>query len=1369
MHQQIKRRIAELRRLVTLITCALPLLWLCALDVAQSMATPLARGALHSTGSHQAQLRVQLGHAGRVRGALELHDGRILSWSDDGTLRTWAADSGRALAVWTGHGSTVYGAAPLSGGRVVSWSADGTLRIWEDTTGETLSVLEGHESIVHGGYVLESGDVLSWSFDGTVRRWDGGTGRLLHVMRHEGLLQRAFPLSDGRVLSWSDDHSLRIWDADTGALQTSMIGHTGRIWGASELRGQRVLSWSEDGTARIWSARTGEQEVVFRGHEGDVEGAVELDTSRILTWSRDGNFRAWESASGTEIGTLVAHRGAVLRARVLRDGRVLSCGEDQDLYVWNTHTTRPEAALRGHSYPWGYANGNLLDAIELDDGRILSWSSDHTLRVWNPQSGDPLAVMEGHDAVITGVRVLSDGGVLSWAADGELRVWDTWTGALRAALIGGSKPVESITDLGNAGFISTSSDGRATAWKRDSGRTIGILESEDGRPPRVEVMPDRRVLVGEFVGPWRVWDTTTGRMAYSLDALNAIPLPDGRILTWDEFSDDGQLETWEIGGDHPAGRLEGHTAAVRGARVLGVDILLTWSEDGTFRTWDLPSGRCKTVIQGYSGYASNVVPLNDGILLSWNSDDGVVQTWDLTHGEPISRIDDRWMGDWNRFFANGRILSGSGDDTLTLWDGRTGARIATLEGETPASADAELCSDDRILTWDVLNEVKLWDASNGSNISVMRGHTRAVRGAKLLDDGRVVSWSVDGTLRIYDGDTGRARSALLGHVGPINGVHVLPEGVLLSWSDDGTQRLWDYVTGKALATVVHTADADWAVVSPDGRFDASPDFKGLHFVVGGTDVIALEQLHDRFYEPDLLAKILGWSDEPLREIEGLDEVGLWPDVDLPPPRKGTANVVIDLADRGGGIGEVRVRLNGAEVVADARTTRGNHVPVGAKKATLKIDLTAHPKLRPGEENEVEVIAFNGDGSIASRGAVCRFVSPGVASAERPDLHALVVGVSDYSGEELDLAYAAKDAADFAAAVEIAARAGGLFEDVSVGLLSSSSRDAQPTRQNLEQAFADMQATKPSDVVVVFLAGHGVQSPTVEDSYLFLTQDATSTSGLADPELQARWAISSQEIHEWLTQVPAGKQVLILDTCAAGAASESLASERKLSGSQIRAIDRLNRATGMHVLMGSAADAASYEASRYGQGLLTYALLEGMRGAGLDEGGYVDVRTLFDHAQGRVGDLARSIGGVQEPEIRVPKGDSFAIGQLGEDERRMIPLEQTRPMISRPSFQNRDEAEDDLDLTDHVAAALAERMYAGPRGTEPLVFVDARDVAGGCRPTGNYTVGSGRIDLRLKLKRDGETILDIELTSMDTDLDRLVTRIVESVVAACPTD
>ena len=67
----------------------------------------------------------------------------------------------------------------------------------------------------------------------------------------------------------------------------------------------------------------------------------------------------------------------------------------------------------------------------------------------------------------------------------------------------------------------------------------------------------------------------------------------------------------------------------------------------------------------------------------------------------------------------------------------------------------------------------------------------------------------------------------------------------------------------------------------------------------------------------------------------------------------------------------------------------------------------------------------------------------------------------------------------------------------------------------------------------------------------------------------------------------------------------------------RAMELLKDGTGTFILMGSAADQVSYEASRYGEGLLTYALLEGMRGAALKDATRLNVSEWFRQASERV--------------------------------------------------------------------------------------------------------------------------------------------------------
>src|SRR6266571_507627 len=77
---------------------------------------------------------------GSVRSIALSPDGqRIVSGSDDGTIRVWNATTGETEAgPFTGHTHSVWSVAfSPDGQRIVSGSDDRTIRVWNATTGET--------------------------------------------------------------------------------------------------------------------------------------------------------------------------------------------------------------------------------------------------------------------------------------------------------------------------------------------------------------------------------------------------------------------------------------------------------------------------------------------------------------------------------------------------------------------------------------------------------------------------------------------------------------------------------------------------------------------------------------------------------------------------------------------------------------------------------------------------------------------------------------------------------------------------------------------------------------------------------------------------------------------------------------------------------------------------------------------------------------------------------------------------------------------------------------------------------------------------------------------------------------------------------
>jgi WD40 repeat protein len=576
----------------------------------------------------------------------------------------------------------------------------------------------------------------------------------------------------------------------------------------------------------------------------------------------------------------------------------------------------------------------------------------------------------------------------------------------------------------------------------------------------------------------------------------------------------------------------------------------------------------------------------------------------------------------------------------------------------------------------------------------------------------------------------------------------------------GSIHLWDAVTGASIGELVHFRNDDWAIADEQGRFDASPGGqKALHWVVGN-EPIELGQLKERYYEPGLSAKLLGLNPEPLRPVEAFAKPQLFPSLAVDPPTPDKPLLQIHVKNRGGGIGRISVKVGGKEIAAD---TRGPQADPHADALDLAVDLASDPRLVAGKPNTIEVQAFNQDGYLSSRGLEIVYIPP-AKTVRPPRLWGIVTGVSHYRGAELALRYASKDAADFAQSLRLAA--GSLFgaDHVQVHELTSDATQPEqlPTRANLIGAFRAIQDATPApeatDVLVLYLAGHGVNFGGAEGDFYYLTQDALSAD-LRDPDARNEAAVSSAELTEFIRRIPAQKQVLILDTCAAGKFVEKLTEKRELPSSQVRALERLKDRMGMHVLAGCAADQVSYEATRFAQGLLTHSLLMGMRGAALRDEEFVDVERWFGFAADEVPKLSLDLGGIQRPIIAAPSaGGSFDIGRLTTADKSHIPLQTVRPLILRASFQDAELIRDRLALTKHVNDLL--RTVSARGRSAEIVFVDAEEFPGAYELVGRYVTKGKQVEVTAKLINGSEaTDFRVNCDSLDPE------EIAKQVVAA----
>ncbi|MFY1633738.1 hypothetical protein ACN27F_10735 [Solwaraspora sp. WMMB335] len=286
--------------------------------------------------------------------------------------------------------------------------------------------------------------------------------------------------------------------------------------------------------------------------------------------------------------------------------------------------------------------------------------------------------------------------------------------------------------------------------------------------------------------------------------------------------------------DHPAWPWHVHTA-------IWADITYHRTNTGAITESWVP--RTRTAPHTSTGHTDAVVAV-----AAWTGPDGrtrivtgshdrTVRVWDADSGTQLAELTGHssvvvavagWTGPDGRI----RIVTGSWDRTVRVWDADSGTRLAELTGHTDAVVAVAAWSGPdgriRIASGSHDDTVRVWDPDSGTRPAELTGHTDAVVAVAAWSgpDGRtrIVTGSWDRTVRVWDADSGTRLAELTGHTDAVVAVAAWsgPDGRIriASGSHDDTVRVWDPDSGTRPAELtshnsVVVAVAGWT--GPDGR------------------------------------------------------------------------------------------------------------------------------------------------------------------------------------------------------------------------------------------------------------------------------------------------------------------------------------------------------------------------------------------------------------------------------------------------------------------------------------------------------------------------------------------------------------------------
>lgn len=1322
------------------------------------------------------------------------------------------------LVVPTGHFGPLSSIIFSPNGKYILTNSGGeeiALKLWEASSGKLLRTLNAHtEGITSAIFSKDGKYIITTGKDQAARLWDTESGALVYDIPFElsNWVQRGFISPDNKYMLLQADavmeyHDLvskkkvsNIFDSALLKIKEPDFSRENISSCAFHPNGKLAITSHADSTIRIWNLST--NQIIRKIREGATAYTgctFNSNGSQFLALGQDGQIRIWETATGKLLQTLSAIPGLCIEAQFSKNGqKILGASIEGKAILWEVTTGKRIREFNGHT-------GMVVHAMySPDEKNVLTVSLDGTARLWETNSGKQVRTIAKVDPTLNeGKEAVSE---------------DKFPFLLAAISPDGKQLLTSL--LNNQPELQELQSGKRLS------RFSGIMSLNMN--PRYSTDGNQLASVGvnsptDLRSVAKVWDTKTGKLIHLLKGhtgfINVVVFhPEGKWIA--TAAEDSTARVWNIADEKELFRFPHEKGVYKASFSQDGNYLITQTFTGMARIWKLDDGSLIATIKHDSlkndrfgiwnftlspkGHYLKIVYYDDyrvelrnvatGAILrsfqtakdstgnfTFSTDESTIFYSEKRDLKAISLQDgqERFSYGFTKkinfltLSANGKWLAiGTADKKLILLDAVTGKSIKEISTGKIAPHFAEFTKDNRFLVFSNYDSIK---TVSTTDFSLLYGFH--------MPDNEYISFTLERNNRLYffcrtfesfiqirEPETGKVLAKIEDKYNSSLNYIIHPSQPQFIIDNKFSTDLYTIGNASPFLKLVPTSNEDYLLIDSAGHYDGTEKARKLLYFTCGTEIIELEQVKDRLWVPDLGERLLKGEKIQVPGLESLNICEISPMVQLSATPLQLYRYTIQ--PRKGGLGETQVLLNRIEI---KRIPKAKLKPSGTG-----FELVLDPKelqalFLPGQENIVEVKSLTAANDISSRGAIVQQRSNALKQEEsRPRLFAVVVGVSDYKGTELDLKYAAKDAEDFASALRNAATK--LFNADTANQVfvykvhTGTSRDIFPEKNSIRQLIQDIgKKSRPNDVLLVFFAGHGKWDQQ-KNQFFFLTAEASSfaaTEGLATA------GISMNELSDWIqpAKMKAQKRILVFDACNSGQAIKDLvkiggndqqyaAARNDEKAQQVKAIEKLNNRSGLFILSASASNQSAYELGRYSQGLLTYALLKAIREEPeiLEENRFLNITRWFNSAERTVSTIAAQSGHQQEPQL--VSTTSFNIGVVDEEVRKAIHLPDAKPVFTASNFQNSDEAADgdDLDISKGVNTELGEIATRGDKNN--FLFMAGTASSDAYTLSGRYDVKGEEITVRVSLKQGRDIRQRFEIKGSTKDL-RAVCREISS--------
>ncbi len=542
--------------------------------------------------------------------------------------------------------------------------------------------------------------------------------------------------------------------------------------------GEFLVTGSIDGEVCLWKWQENQNIFQHQAHKTIVESvAFSSDNSKIASSSRDRTVKIWDASTGQCILTLNSPNQGVVKNLVFNlDGNKLFGYSNKQILIWDLETGNYRILIESQS--------RICSLISSQADILTFGCEDGVVYIWDLNNYEFINQFSTSSDVVLSVRVTDDNQIIACGIkDKIVKIWN----------LDNSESIQIQSQSYNISLIDINRNGQYIAT--GSGEKI-----------------------------IKVWDIDTGLYLQSLSGhlseINAITFSNtNQILA--TASVDRTVKIWDITTGKCLKTLQGRADFVHSVILSSDNQIIVSGSQHSIKFWNIDSHKCVSTLFQTKDWISSVIVSSDEKTIACaniGNDNNVIRIWQVeslnkSHQIPSKILTGHDDNIWAiAFNPDGtKIVSGSSDRTVKIWNSQTGQCLKTFFGHNRPILSVAFSPDgNTIASCGGHSTIKLWNIETGECDRTIQ--EKASYTIKFNCNGLILaSGHTSGIVKLWDTNNGQCIQTLGSFGKPIVSIAFSHDGNIAYGSYDGTVTVWDINNNKSIAILQQNFSSPWSL------------------------------------------------------------------------------------------------------------------------------------------------------------------------------------------------------------------------------------------------------------------------------------------------------------------------------------------------------------------------------------------------------------------------------------------------------------------------------------------------------------------------------------------------------------------------------